>query len=64
MSRIFSPCKGCENRVSGCHSGCDAYAEFRETRDKIAECKKKESDAIPEPTATFKKNLKRKLKGG
>lgn len=26
---VKCPCKGCENRHSGCHGKCEAYAEFR-----------------------------------
>ena len=26
----ISPCKGCEDRVVGCHGGCERYKDFRE----------------------------------
>ena len=28
MSKPLSPCKGCENRIVGCHSQCDKYMHF------------------------------------
>ena len=32
------PCKDCQNRVIGCHSGCERYQEYRTWADqKMAE---------------------------
>lgn len=28
--RTKSPCYGCENRSSGCHAVCEAYAKYQE----------------------------------
>ena len=39
----MSPCKGCENRYIGCHSKCDDYKAFKDTRHQINENRKKES---------------------
>lgn len=32
-----SPCKGCENRVLGCHSTCVAYIKYSSNRKKEIE---------------------------
>lgn len=32
---MMSPCKGCTERAVGCHSGCEAYEEYRKHRDDI-----------------------------
>lgn len=29
-----TPCKGCEDRVPGCHGGCDKFKAFREDLDR------------------------------
>lgn len=31
--RPESPCKDCTNRYFGCHSECDKYKAFRDSRD-------------------------------
>ncbi len=33
MSKPKPPCLGCEQRVSGCHSTCNGYIEFRKALD-------------------------------
>ena len=35
MSRLIVPCKGCEDRVVGCHSVCDKYITWKAQRDEI-----------------------------
>lgn len=32
-----SPCLDCCSRCEGCHSICDLYQEFRETKERIQE---------------------------
>lgn len=31
---MIYPCKDCTDRTLGCHSICDKYISFKETRDK------------------------------
>ena len=33
----LTPCKGCEDRVPGCHGGCEKYRAFREELDRKKE---------------------------
>lgn len=38
--KIYSsicPCKGCENRASGCHSKCDKYSQWQKDYKKTPE---------------------------
>ena len=41
-------CKGCENRVVGCHSNCEEYRKYKNVVDaeKEEERKQKEIDGI------------------
>lgn len=39
---LESSCNGCEKRHVGCHSHCEAYAEFRR---RVAEARKAEKEA-------------------
>ena len=41
---MSAPCKNCPNRVMGCHSKCDKYAEFRAYRDSINAKRRAEND--------------------
>lgn len=41
------PCKGCEERVLGCHSRCPKYLEFHKKREKLYEVRKKEFYSLP-----------------
>jgi hypothetical protein len=61
--RIYAPCKECKERCPGCHTECEPYKEFRQSRDAIAKKKQAENDSTPEMTPTMKKNLRRKLRG-
>lgn len=36
-------CKGCENRVVGCHSTCEQYAAYRKDIDEVREETKKQN---------------------
>lgn len=35
MANKLPPCKGCEDRVIGCHSVCDKYITWKAERDKL-----------------------------
>lgn len=35
----MSPCKGCKDRIVGCHSNCKKYIEWRKELDKAQENK-------------------------
>lgn len=35
MGKLLTPCKGCEDRVVGCHSVCDKYITWKAKRDEI-----------------------------
>ena len=54
-----SPCFGCENRVLGCHSGCEPYQEYSAERKKISELRMKYNE-----TETRFIESKRNLKKG
>lgn len=36
------PCKGCTDRVLGCHSTCEKYNGYLKKSDKLVEIKRKE----------------------
>lgn len=38
----YAPCKGCTERVVGCHSNCEKYKEFKDYVAKIRKNEKKE----------------------
>lgn len=42
---ITPPCKGCSDRHSTCHAGCERYAEYRVKKDKETARRRAESDA-------------------
>ena len=35
MANKLPPCKGCEDRVIGCHSVCDKYITWKAEKDKL-----------------------------
>lgn len=35
MANKLSPCKGCEDRVVGCHSVCERYITWKAERDEL-----------------------------
>ena len=35
MANKFPPCKGCDERVVGCHSVCERYITWKAQRDEI-----------------------------
>lgn len=35
MANKLPPCKGCEDRVIGCHSVCDRYITWKAQRDEL-----------------------------
>lgn len=35
MANKLPPCKGCEDRVIGCHSVCDKYITWKAERDEL-----------------------------
>ena len=35
MANKLPPCKGCEDRVVGCHSVCDKYITWKAERDEL-----------------------------
>lgn len=35
MANKLPPCKGCEDRVIGCHSVCDKYITWKAQRDEL-----------------------------
>lgn len=35
MANKLPPCKGCEDRVIGCHSVCERYITWKAERDEI-----------------------------
>ena len=35
MAHKLPPCKGCEDRVIGCHSVCDKYITWKAERDEL-----------------------------
>ena len=42
MWHLISPCKDCEKRYLGCHSGCPEYKQFKDSIDIARENKRKE----------------------
>lgn len=43
---IDCPCHGCLRRNSGCHSTCPEYAEYKATRARFAEERRKNAQAF------------------
>lgn len=41
---IKAPCKGCTDRVLGCHGKCDRYKAYRARIDSANEKKRREND--------------------
>ena len=48
----MNPCKDCQKREIGCHGKCEAYAKFREEKDKEIEARKDRSVAYYNPRIT------------
>lgn len=43
---MLAPCKGCKDRVLGCHSDCERYLEFSRENERIKEQRRKDSDLL------------------
>lgn len=53
---VYSPCKGCDDRCSGCHNICNAYIEYKR---KLAD----EKDAVRKQKDLFTVNAQKRMKG-
>lgn len=42
--RDMSPCKGCKDRIPGCHGKCDGFNEWRRKVDAANEARRKYRD--------------------
>lgn len=41
---ITAPCKGCKDRVLGCHSECDKYKAYQAENERIKELERKDKE--------------------
>lgn len=55
--RYTPPCKGCEDRIIGCHAVCEKYQDFRKKLDDLKQIvfKGKEQDFIRDSYIAEKK---------
>ena len=44
LTSAVSPCKGCPERMLGCHSNCEAYASFRAECDALLEARRSKQE--------------------
>lgn len=59
---LSAPCKGCVNRVVGCHSTCGQYKQFANERKeyvrKVNACRRKEREYMEVKHASIYKSLR------
>lgn len=60
---MVSPCKGCERREVGCHSGCEDYRKWRCEKDKEVEARLRERAAKPDLPIMVQRQIWKERKG-
>lgn len=59
---LSAPCKGCGDRVLGCHSTCDKYKQFAEERKeyvrRVKACRRKDREYMEARQASIYKSLR------
>lgn len=48
------PCKGCEDRIIGCHATCERYMVWKEGLDLERELRKEQSNIAGQITSAFR----------
>lgn len=56
--RNLCPCKDCDHRAVGCHSGCEGYLAYRANID---EAKRLKDAAVTPMSETYERAYRRKL---
>ena len=62
-----APCKGCKDRVTGCHSKCDRYKDFQVENERIKELRRKDTESYAFYVATqmrMKRQCDRHMRSG
>lgn len=60
VSYVKSPCKGCPDRVLGCHSECGKYLAFQEAQERLRQIRNGILHTY-DPSPRLKRNIRNKL---